>query len=295
MFPFSPGLFGIVERTSRCGPGYPCAMGSMRRWPWPADPRREDIELLVRIALAGGTPGYLPAAYVAPPLTVRRGAPPWRPAGWLRASAWAPSQRQDGPAGAPARDAPVPGRIARIRRSSAGSPSAGRPGGGAPVGVRCRAVEAGPGGRRCRQGPAGRWTARSLVIRRSVDLGPQLVDPCRIGAPGPSLRSGRPAGRSRGFRRAAAGRPAGVRGCRCRRRLGRRRPAAIAPGAEAGPGRPGAGEPGGDGAGAAAEVPVGPARAASIPDRRAAGRRGAAAARPGVRSSLYPAHLPPGP
>ena len=65
VFPFSPGLFGIganlavrARRVRELG-GFDEALG-------PGRPTRggEDIELLVRIVLDGGTLGYLPAAYV---------------------------------------------------------------------------------------------------------------------------------------------------------------------------------------------------------------------------------------
>ncbi|MBP2369421.1 glycosyltransferase family 2 protein [Pseudonocardia parietis] len=65
VFPFSPGLFGIganlAVRTGRVRElgGFDEALG-------PGRPTRggEDIELLVRIVLGGGTLAYLPAAYV---------------------------------------------------------------------------------------------------------------------------------------------------------------------------------------------------------------------------------------
>lgn len=64
-FPFSPGLFGIganmAVRASRVR-----ALGGFDEALGPGRPTRggEDIELLVRIVLDGGTLGYLPSAYV---------------------------------------------------------------------------------------------------------------------------------------------------------------------------------------------------------------------------------------
>ncbi|BBG03188.1 glycosyl transferase family 2 [Pseudonocardia autotrophica] len=65
VFPFSPGLFGIganlavrARRVRELG-GFDEALGPGR-----ATRGGEDIELMVRIVLDGGTLGYLPAAYV---------------------------------------------------------------------------------------------------------------------------------------------------------------------------------------------------------------------------------------
>ncbi|MFP5070401.1 glycosyltransferase family 2 protein [Pseudonocardia nantongensis] len=65
VFPFSPGLFGIgANMAVRAAPVR--ALGGFDEALGPGRPTRggEDIELLVRIVLAGGTLGYLPAALV---------------------------------------------------------------------------------------------------------------------------------------------------------------------------------------------------------------------------------------
>ena len=65
VFPFSPGLFGIGANLAvRTGPAR--GLGGFDEALGPGRPTRggEDIELLVRIVLDGGTLAYLPAAYV---------------------------------------------------------------------------------------------------------------------------------------------------------------------------------------------------------------------------------------
>nr|WP_255426455.1 glycosyltransferase [Pseudonocardia sp. C8] len=254
VFPFSPGLFGIGANLAvRAGPVR--ALGGFDEALGPGRPTRggEDIELLVRIVLAGGTLGYLPAAYV------------WhhhRPsdeelrdqlAGYaLGLGAFLGKVAMD-PRARRLAMRRFPAGIARLREIVRRE-SAGRPGEGAPRSA------SGAGSRRAPVGggvpvdpPVGGPGAQP-VDPEVGGPGAQPVDP-PVGAPCPLRSVDPPVGpgsRVLPADRAVSGVPVPGGG------PGGAAPAAIVP-AEAGPGRP-AGEPGGDAAGAAAEVPVGPAR-----------------------------------